>query len=41
MSGDTDNIVAHHGILDEGVAFIQKPFSIKVLVAKVNQVWGQ
>jgi len=41
MSGYTDNVVAHHGILDEDVAFIQKPFSIKNLVAKVNQVLGQ
>jgi two-component system cell cycle sensor histidine kinase/response regulator CckA len=27
MSGYTDNVIAHHGILDEGIQFIQKPFS--------------
>ena len=27
MSGYTDNAIVHHGILDPGTAFIQKPFS--------------
>lgn len=38
MSGYTDNMIAHHGVLDEGVAFIQKPFSIKDLADKVRRV---
>jgi DNA-binding response OmpR family regulator len=29
------NVTAHHGVLDDGVSFIQKPFSIKELAAKV------
>ena len=29
MSGYTENVIAHKGILKEGVNFIQKPFSIK------------
>jgi len=37
MSGYTANAIAHRGILDEGVYFIQKPFSIKDLAAKVRE----
>jgi two-component system, cell cycle sensor histidine kinase and response regulator CckA len=38
MSGYTDNVIAHHGVLDEGVHFIQKPFSMQSLVAQVREV---
>ncbi|MGV8039257.1 MAG: PAS domain-containing protein [Thermoanaerobaculaceae bacterium] len=38
MSGYTANVIAHHGVLDEGVHFIAKPFSSADLVAKVEQV---
>jgi PAS domain S-box-containing protein len=31
MSGYTADIIAHHGVLDEGVHFTQKPFSMKEL----------
>jgi len=41
MSGYTDNMIAHHGILDDGVCFIQKPFSRKDLIAKVREVLDQ
>jgi PAS domain S-box-containing protein len=37
MSGYTANVIAHHGVLEEGVQFIQKPFSIKDLAAKVRE----
>jgi PAS domain S-box-containing protein len=37
MSGYTADVIAHHGVLDEGVFFIQKPFSMKDLTAKVRQ----
>jgi CheY-like chemotaxis protein len=37
MSGYTANVIAHHGVLDEGVHFIQKPFSMKDLSAKIRQ----
>lgn len=36
MSGYTANVIAHHGILNEGVSFIQKPFSKDDLTAKVR-----
>ncbi|QTA80836.1 Two component system response regulator/histidine kinase, PAS domain-containing [Desulfonema limicola] len=38
MSGYTENMIAHHGILDENVQFIQKPFSREQLGAKVREV---
>ncbi|MEJ2157253.1 MAG: PAS domain S-box protein [Desulfobacteraceae bacterium] len=38
MSGYTDNIIVHQGILDEGVHFIQKPFSMLDLAVKVREV---
>jgi CheY-like chemotaxis protein len=37
MSGYTADLIAHHGVLDQGVHFIQKPFSIKNLAAKVRE----
>ncbi len=37
MSGYTANVIAHHGVLEEGVHFIQKPFSIKDLASKVRE----
>jgi PAS domain S-box-containing protein len=41
MSGCTANVVAHHGVLQEDVAFIQKPFSIPDLAAKVREALGR
>jgi len=38
MSGYTANVVAHHGVLDEDVHFISKPFSLPDLAAKVREV---
>jgi signal transduction histidine kinase/CheY-like chemotaxis protein len=38
MSGYTSDIIAHHGVLDEGMHFIQKPFTMTDLAAKVRQV---
>ncbi|RJP76578.1 MAG: PAS domain S-box protein [Desulfobacteraceae bacterium] len=37
MSGYTANVIAHHGVLNEGAYFIQKPFSLKDLAAKVRE----
>ena len=38
MSGYTSDVIAHHGVLDEGVQFIQKPFSVQTLAVKVREV---
>ncbi len=38
MSGYTANTIAHHGVLDEGVHFIQKPFSRRDLAETVRKV---
>ena len=37
MSGYTSNVIAHHGVLEDGINFIQKPFSIQTLAAKVRE----
>jgi PAS domain S-box-containing protein len=37
MSGYTANVIAHQGVLEEGVHFLQKPFSRKELAAKVRE----
>ncbi|MBI5868020.1 MAG: PAS domain S-box protein [candidate division Zixibacteria bacterium] len=36
MSGYTADVIAHHGALNEGVDFIQKPFSVNALASKVR-----
>jgi FixJ family two-component response regulator len=33
MSGHTANVIAHHGVLEEGVASLEKPFSVQGLIA--------
>ena len=38
MSGYTADIIAHQGVLDEGINFLQKPFSIQALACKVRTV---
>jgi PAS domain S-box-containing protein len=38
MSGYTANVIAHHGVLDQGIHFIEKPFSMKELSGKVREV---
>ena len=40
MSGYTDNMVAYQGVLDQGTAFLQKPFTIASLLQKIRTVLG-
>ena len=40
MSGYTANVIAHHGVLDEGVHFIQKPFSKQELADGIRRALG-
>jgi PAS domain S-box-containing protein len=37
MSGYTSDVIAHEGVLDAGLNFIQKPFSLDALAAKVRE----
>ena len=37
MSGYTADIIESRGVLDEGISFLQKPFSINALALKVRQ----
>ncbi len=38
MSGYTDNVIAHDGILKEGIPFINKPFTSEELLSKIKEV---
>ncbi len=38
MSGYPDDVIAHQGVLDKGLNFIQKPFSVQTLAARVREV---
>ncbi len=41
MSGYTASVIARHGVLEEGIHFIQKPFSRSAIAAKIREVLDQ
>lgn len=41
MSGYTADVIAHRGVLHQGVHFVQKPFTLKGLATKVREVIGE
>ncbi|HEX9886025.1 MAG TPA: ATP-binding protein, partial [Longimicrobiales bacterium] len=38
MSGYTDNAIVHHGLLEPGIHFLQKPFSTDALARRVREI---
>ncbi len=41
MSGYTSDVIAHRGVLEKGVHFIQKPFRVKDLARKIHELIGE
>jgi len=41
MSGYSRDIITHHGALEEGIPFLQKPFSVEGLSTRVREILGE
>lgn len=39
MSGYTEDVIAHRGVLDEGVLSPRKPFTLKGWAPKCDRLW--
>jgi two-component system, cell cycle sensor histidine kinase and response regulator CckA len=37
MSGYTADVIAHHGVLEEGIHFLEKPFTMKTLAIAIRK----
>jgi len=40
VSGYTSNVIVHHGVLEAGVHFLQKPFSMTELARRIREAMG-
>jgi two-component system cell cycle sensor histidine kinase/response regulator CckA len=38
MSGYTENAIVHHGILNDDVGFLQKPFKVNMMITKIREI---
>jgi len=38
MSGYADDVIARRGVLEEGIQFIQKPFTMDGLLTKIHDI---
>ena len=41
LSGFADGVLAPHGVLEEGIVLVHKPFTIKILSARIREVLEQ